>query len=96
MRTSSYEDVEDAPLIWLQSVQGENVPVSGNVLQVKAKEPAKELGHDEFGCSSGWQQHFKNHHKGQHVSSRKNGYRLVEMAAWCSIKSLERLSSQSM
>ena len=62
MRMSSYEDVEDALLIWFKSVLGKSIPVSGNVLQVKAEELARELGHDGFSCSGGWLQCLKNHH----------------------------------
>lgn len=59
MRTYPYEEVEDALLIRSKSTR-ETVPVSENILQVKAEELARELGHNGFSCSGGWLQHFKN------------------------------------
>ena len=59
MRTSSHEGVEDTLLIWFKSVQGENIPASWNVLQVKAEEFTRELGHDGFSCSGRWLQHLR-------------------------------------
>ena len=54
MRTSVYESVEEALLMWFKDIYGRNVPVSGEVLQMKASELASELGHDNFSCSNGW------------------------------------------
>ena len=62
LRTVVYDDVEEALLVWFKSVRGKNVPVTGAVLQTKASELAKELGHDNFCCSSGWLQRFKTIH----------------------------------
>ena len=33
-----------------------NIPVSGPILTIKAKELALKLGHRDFICSSGWLQ----------------------------------------
>ena len=62
MRTATYEDVEDAVLLWFKNIRGRNVPVSGSILQTKAEELAKELGHHDFRCSNGWLQRFKSRH----------------------------------
>ena len=43
-------------------------PVSGAILQAKATELAKELGHNRFSCSSGWLQRFKACHGISHNS----------------------------
>ena len=39
-----------------------NIPVSGPILTIKAKELALKLGHQDFICSSGWLQRFKSRH----------------------------------
>ena len=62
MRTSVYEDVEEALLMWFKDIHGRNVPVSGELLQMKASELPSELGHDNFSCSNGWLSRFKTRH----------------------------------
>ena len=62
MRKSMYSDVEDALLIWLRQSLHFNVPVSGPIIQKKAKEFADILGHPQFTCSSGWLARFKARH----------------------------------
>ena len=39
-----------------------NVPISGPILQLKARELANSLGHSGFACSSGWLERFKTRH----------------------------------
>ena len=39
-----------------------NIPVSGPILTIKAKELALKLGHRDFICCSGWLQRFKWRH----------------------------------
>ena len=56
MRTATYEDVEDAMLLWFKNIRGRNVPVS------EAEELAIELGYNDFRCSNGWLQRFKSRH----------------------------------
>lgn len=62
MRKSMYTDVEDALLIWLRQSLHFNMPISGPIIQRKAKEFANILGHHGFSCSSGWLARFKARH----------------------------------
>lgn len=62
MRKSMYTDVEDALLIWLRQSLHLKMPISGPIIQRKAKELALILGHPGFGCSSGWLARFKARH----------------------------------
>ena len=41
-----------------------NVPISGLIMKIKAKELALALkmGHSEFQCSTGWLERFKQRH----------------------------------
>ena len=50
-------------LLWFKGIHDKNVPISGPILQAKADELAKELGHVGFNCSSGWLQCFQHRHR---------------------------------
>jgi len=39
-----------------------NVPISGPIMKIKAKELALKLGHSEFQCSAGWLERFEQRH----------------------------------
>ena len=62
MRKSMYTDVEEALLLWLRQSLVYNEPISGPIVQKKAKEFADTLGHSQFSCSSGWLARFKARH----------------------------------
>lgn len=62
IRAAKYEDIESGLLLWFKGVREKNVPVTGPVLQSKAEEIAKELGFENFSCSSGWVHRFKERH----------------------------------
>lgn len=53
LRKAEFDDVEDGLLIWFMGVRGKDVPISGLILQAKAKEIATGLGHEDFSCSNG-------------------------------------------
>ena len=56
-RTSQHPDLDDALLLWFQDARARNIPISGPILQAKAESLAKELGHTDFKCSSGYITH---------------------------------------
>ena len=56
---AKHKDIEEALLLWFKQARTMNVPISGPILQAKAKELALVLGHCEFHCSSGWLECFK-------------------------------------
>ena len=54
--------MEEALFIWLRQARAMNVPISGSILKVKAKELTLKLDHREFMCSTGWLERFKTRH----------------------------------
>ena len=58
----AYGDLEEALFLWFTQARTINVPVSGPILKIKAKELALQLGHHEFSCSTGWLERFKTRH----------------------------------
>uniref|UniRef100_A0A1E1XKZ6 Putative tick transposon n=1 Tax=Amblyomma sculptum TaxID=1581419 RepID=A0A1E1XKZ6_AMBSC len=62
LKTSTYADVDKAVFTWFLDTRARNVPISGAILQQKAKDFACILGHDDFKASNGWLQGFKSRH----------------------------------
>ncbi|KAK8787252.1 hypothetical protein V5799_022974 [Amblyomma americanum] len=62
MRASNYMDVEKAVLRWILDMRTRNVPLSGTMLQEKARDIACRLGCGDFKASPGWLTRFKNRH----------------------------------
>ncbi|XP_050064482.1 tigger transposable element-derived protein 4-like [Aphis gossypii] len=58
LKVSNFPQIEDAMLKWIHKARDHNLPVSGPLIQEKAKEFAQELGL-EFHGSSGWLHKFK-------------------------------------
>ena len=53
LRRATFDEVEDALLLWLKQARTYGVPVDGPLLKQKANELAAELGHKGFHCSDG-------------------------------------------
>uniref|UniRef100_A0A8C4RRF5 Tigger transposable element-derived protein 4 n=1 Tax=Erpetoichthys calabaricus TaxID=27687 RepID=A0A8C4RRF5_ERPCA len=62
MRECEYPVIEQCVLKWFVQARDRNVPIDGKLLQAKAEEFAKELGHSEFKASNGWLDKFKKRH----------------------------------
>ena len=62
LRTAAHTDVEEALLLWFKQARSQGVPVSGPILQLKARELAAALGRRGFRCSTGWLERFKTRH----------------------------------
>lgn len=62
MRKLKYKDVDAALFRWFREVRAQSMPVSGPMLQQKAKSLGALLGHDDFNLLNGWIQRFKDHH----------------------------------
>ncbi|KAH7980538.1 hypothetical protein HPB49_017111 [Dermacentor silvarum] len=62
VRTALYEDVEAAVYKWFVDVRSRNIPVSGPMIEQKAKDLAFLLGRNDFQGSSSWLQRFKERH----------------------------------
>lgn len=63
VRTAVYEDVEAAVYKWFVDVRSRNLPVSGPMIEQKAKDMAFLLGREDFQGGSGWLQRFKERHE---------------------------------
>jgi transposase-like protein len=62
MRTADFPDVEKALDLWFRDARSSSIPVSGPILKSRAEDLAKQLGHPDFACSSGWLSRFKARH----------------------------------
>jgi hypothetical protein len=58
-RQGKFEDVECKTLEWFREVTAKNIPVSGTLLQEKARAIARDLSVEEFTASNGWLQRFR-------------------------------------
>ena len=62
IRLAAHSDIEEALMIWFKQAPTLNLPISGPILQIKARELALSLGYTDFSCSTGWLQRFKARH----------------------------------
>ena len=58
MSKATFNEVEDALLLWLKQARTYGAPIGGPLLKQKANELAAELGHEGFHCSDGWLNRF--------------------------------------
>ncbi|KAH9371418.1 hypothetical protein HPB48_010981 [Haemaphysalis longicornis] len=63
VRTVVFEDVEAVVYKWFVDVPSRNIPVSGPMIERKAKDMAFVLGREYFRVRSGWLQRFKERHQ---------------------------------
>lgn len=62
-KRAEFEDVDQCVLKWLKQCRDKNIPIGGPVLQEKAIDFAKTLGHLNFRASNGWLQNLKKRHQ---------------------------------
>ncbi|XP_037518472.1 tigger transposable element-derived protein 4-like [Rhipicephalus sanguineus] len=62
LKKSTYTYVDKAVFTWFLDTRARNVPISGAILQQKAKDFASVLGHDNFKARNGWLQGLKSRH----------------------------------
>ncbi|GBN41768.1 Tigger transposable element-derived protein 6 [Araneus ventricosus] len=55
-------DIYEVVLKWFRSAHAKNIPISGVLLQEKAREVNRTLGLDMFKASNGWLEKFWTHH----------------------------------
>nr|XP_015913217.2 tigger transposable element-derived protein 4-like [Parasteatoda tepidariorum] len=60
MRKSKFDEIEEILVRWLKHARSQNVPISSVILKEKAMEIAKELNIEDFHCSNGWLERFKD------------------------------------
>lgn len=63
VRSSKFENINELTYNWFVQIRAKNLPVSGTMVQEKAKAFADEIGDKEFKASSGWLESFKNGHQ---------------------------------
>ncbi|XP_006882444.1 PREDICTED: tigger transposable element-derived protein 6-like [Elephantulus edwardii] len=61
-RDGNYAEINRSVFEWFLQASARNIPISGPILQAKAKEMAKFLKVDGFSASNGWLQSFKKKH----------------------------------
>ncbi|GBO43251.1 Tigger transposable element-derived protein 4 [Araneus ventricosus] len=59
MRHEKYVDINEAVLEWFKIVRAKKIPVSGPMIQPKAKELADALGIENFSASNRWRDRFR-------------------------------------
>lgn len=60
MKVSSFPELEEAMVKWINRARDNHVPISGPLIQEKALEFAEELGIEGFKGSTGWLKTFKS------------------------------------
>lgn len=63
LRLGNFEDVDAAVLIWFKDARSQNVPVSGPMLQEKARQFADALDITGFEASAGWLHRFRERNR---------------------------------
>lgn len=87
LKPSTYADIDKAVVFaWFMEVRDRNVPISGAVLQQKAKDYTCILGCDDLKASNGWLQGFKNRYKivGRMISGKSSSVDSEGAASWLS------------
>ncbi|GBN98087.1 hypothetical protein AVEN_146456-1 [Araneus ventricosus] len=59
MKHERHVDINEAVLEWFKTVRAKQIPVSGPMIQHKAKELADVLGIENFSTSIGWLDRFR-------------------------------------
>lgn len=84
LKAATYEHVDKAVFTWFMDTRAQNIPLSGAVLQQKAKDFGCLLDEDKFKASSGWLHRFKARHAivGKMTSGESTSADAPEAAAW--------------
>lgn len=62
MRLADHEDLEKALFLWFKRARSSNLPVTGPILEEKARDIALQIGIEDFKFSDGWLSRFKKRH----------------------------------
>ncbi|XP_072140431.1 tigger transposable element-derived protein 4-like, partial [Dermacentor andersoni] len=60
MRTGAYPKLQKALLVWIREARSNQLPLSGDIVAMKARTLATMLGIDDFVSSDGWLTRFKD------------------------------------
>ncbi|XP_072145376.1 tigger transposable element-derived protein 4-like [Dermacentor andersoni] len=62
LRTGAYPELEKALLVWIREARSNKLPLSGDIIAMKARTLATMLGINDFVSSDGWLTRFKDRH----------------------------------
>ena len=91
VRESQTQNIDEATYEWYQKARIKDIPVTGPMLQKKAKRASEELGGSEFTVSNRWLDRFKKRFKSSSkvIGGEAGGFR--EETARALTECLERL-----
>ncbi|KAM7428132.1 hypothetical protein ABFA07_020850 [Porites harrisoni] len=83
-RLSQLKNVDEAMYEWYQKARSKNIPVTGPMLQGKAKRANEELGDATFKASNGWLDRFKKRYNitSKVISGEAGGISEETVASW--------------
>ena len=61
-RKTETSEIDEVLMKWFRSARAKNIPVSGVLLQEKAREVGESLGLETFKASNGWLEKFRTRH----------------------------------
>ena len=83
-RVSPMKNVDEATYEWYQKARTKNIPVTGPMLQEKAKRASEELGDSTFTASNGWLDRFKKRYNitSKVISGEAGGVSEETVSSW--------------
>ena len=83
-RVSPMKNVDEATYEWYQKARTKNIPVTGPMLQEKAKRASEELGDSTFKASNGWLDRFKKRYNitSKVISGEAGGVSEETVSSW--------------
>ncbi|CAI6377575.1 unnamed protein product [Macrosiphum euphorbiae] len=61
-KSNANEEINNLTWEWFVSARAKNIPISGPIIQTKARQIAEQMSVTEFKASNGWLESFKNQH----------------------------------
>ncbi|CAI6361080.1 unnamed protein product [Macrosiphum euphorbiae] len=61
-KSNANEEINNLTWEWFVSARAKNIPISGPIIQTKARQIAEQMSVTEFKASNGWLESFKNRH----------------------------------
>ena len=62
LHPAKYEDIDEAVYRWFCQAREKNIPISAAILKAKAVKYALSFGVNDFACSNGWIDRYKQRH----------------------------------
>lgn len=83
-RKTETSEIDEVLMKWIRSARAKNIPVSGVLLQEKAREVAESLGLETFKASNGWLEKFRTRHNisFKQICGEEKSVNLNEVTDW--------------